>query len=331
MIRRPQFTSSAETAGGSVSHLPWPVENRFEPRSRLVTRFAIMTPMKNSALEYLKAFAVLCVLNSHLDDLYGPYEILGTGGAVGLAFFFFCSGYGLFLGQQRPFFDYMKRRIVRIYPSVWTCCILGTFIFGIPFTIRDAILAPAWWFVSFIMIFYVLIYWIRRFLFRHLKFLIGALWLTVVILFFFQDATGRTEMYFGTTATGRLTYFSILLWGAFLGSRQSSLDLKFNFKLDALKFIISLLAYYTLLFLDTRFEIVNRSLICSLPFFLAMIFYLYKITSGDVMKRLYEKPILGRPVSFLAILAVFLTAAGLRYATRGLVSIFQTTSFRPES
>ena len=43
---------------------------------------------------------------------------MATGGAIGDALFFFCSGYTLFLGRNASFFNWYKRRINRSTPSL---------------------------------------------------------------------------------------------------------------------------------------------------------------------------------------------------------------------
>ena len=52
--------------------------------------------------------------------MYPPkYEMFATGGTIGDALFMFCSGYTLFLGRIDRFDNWYKRRINRIYPSVF--------------------------------------------------------------------------------------------------------------------------------------------------------------------------------------------------------------------
>ena len=48
---------------------------------------------KNLSIELLKFIAVILVVNSHMDSLYGKYSALATGGAIGDTLFFFASGW----------------------------------------------------------------------------------------------------------------------------------------------------------------------------------------------------------------------------------------------
>lgn len=73
---------------------------------------------QNPSLEWLKFFAALMITNSHFGELYGNYSILATGGAIGDALFFFCSGIALSLARFDRFDNWYKRRFFRVYPSV---------------------------------------------------------------------------------------------------------------------------------------------------------------------------------------------------------------------
>lgn len=75
---------------------------------------------RNISIDILKFLAVLFITNSHMDLLYGEYSYLATGGAIGDALFFFISGFTIFLGREyKDFSNYYKRRINRIYPTVF--------------------------------------------------------------------------------------------------------------------------------------------------------------------------------------------------------------------
>lgn len=56
------------------------------------------------SIDVLKVIAVFMVLNSHMEICYGKYAILATGGAIGDALFFFCSGFTLLLGGGQNHF-----------------------------------------------------------------------------------------------------------------------------------------------------------------------------------------------------------------------------------
>jgi hypothetical protein len=77
--------------------------------------------MKHLDTQFLRALAIIAIINSHLDSYY-PIPYVGSGGAIGNSIFFFLSGFGLHLSQQqykKPFVQWLTHRIGRIYPSLW--------------------------------------------------------------------------------------------------------------------------------------------------------------------------------------------------------------------
>lgn len=58
---------------------------------------AITNEKRNISLDVLKFIAAIMITNSHLGSQYGQYSTLATGGYLGDALFFFCSGFALFL------------------------------------------------------------------------------------------------------------------------------------------------------------------------------------------------------------------------------------------
>lgn len=50
---------------------------------------------RNIGIDILKCFAVIVITN-YMDILYPKFGALATGGAIGDALFFFCSGFTLF-------------------------------------------------------------------------------------------------------------------------------------------------------------------------------------------------------------------------------------------
>lgn len=86
-----------------------------------------MAHKRNIAIDVMKFFAALLITNSHMGIMYTKFSSLATGGAIGDAIFFFCSGFTLFLGQERRFDNWYKRRISRIYPTILMCGVLTAF------------------------------------------------------------------------------------------------------------------------------------------------------------------------------------------------------------
>lgn len=82
-----------------------------------------MVKERNIAIDVLKFIAAILITNSHMGILYGKYNELATGGAIGDVLFFFCSGFTLFLSRGVRFDNWYKRRINRIYPTIFAWAI----------------------------------------------------------------------------------------------------------------------------------------------------------------------------------------------------------------
>ena len=80
------------------------------------------------SIDILKVLAVLLVLNSHMGICYGQYGFLATGGGIGDALFFFCSGFTLFMGRADRFDNWYKRRLSRILPSIISIAMVAAFV-----------------------------------------------------------------------------------------------------------------------------------------------------------------------------------------------------------
>lgn len=95
---------------------------------------------RNISIDILKCFAAILITNSHMGILYGNYSVLAMGGAIGDSLFFFCSGFTLFLGRMGGFDNWYKRRINRIYPTIFAWAILTSFFFNNHNDIKDVLL-----------------------------------------------------------------------------------------------------------------------------------------------------------------------------------------------
>lgn len=179
------------------------------------------TRERNLSIDMLKFLAVLLITNSHMDKLYGEYSVLATGGAIGDVLFFFCSGYTLFLGKLGRFDFWYKRRIRRIYPSVIALTIMGTFLWNFHRDMYYLITYGGEWFVSCIMIYYILLYFIRRYAIEYLNLMFFiTLFITFIWYFFFYEDKNFISIYKWTHIKWCF-YFLNMLLGAAVGLAES--------------------------------------------------------------------------------------------------------------
>lgn len=174
---------------------------------------------RNIGIDILKFFAALLITNSHMELLYGKYSVFATGGAIGDVLFFFSSGFTLFLGRMGRFDNWYKRRINRIYPTVFAWAILSAFFFNQHQSMDYTIIHGGGWFVTCIMIYYVVLYFIQRFLLHHLKCIFGIVTLICIVWYFIIDRPADYNMY-GATYFKWGHYFLFMLLGAMMGISQ---------------------------------------------------------------------------------------------------------------
>lgn len=110
---------------------------------------------RDLSIDLLKFLAVFFVVNSHMDMCYpGGLRFLASGGAIGDALFFFCSGFTLFIGRDDGFIPWYKRRLARIMPAVIVCVLAYACAYGEGW--YEAV--GGYWFVRCILLYYVLLY-----------------------------------------------------------------------------------------------------------------------------------------------------------------------------
>ncbi len=239
---------------------------------------------RDFSVECLKALATLLIINSHIDCCYGNAKILATGGAIGDALFLFCSGYALFLGANRSFFNYIKRRIRRIYPSVFASLIAMIALGEVSLQNFSTKTFFGGEFVIAIMMYYPILYIVRTYLKKMwLNFAI-VISVTIVAYYFFpyKYEVGEKGLYGITTLFRWIPYFGFMLLGAYIG--QNKYKLSFEFKRDFFKMSGSLFIFYLIQFLAKKYSFVAPWQIVTIPFLGLIVFYLFKLFNAPCMQ-----------------------------------------------
>lgn len=252
---------------------------------------------RDISIDILKFFAVLLITNSHMESLYGKYSALATGGAIGDVLFFFCSGFILFLGRERRFDNYYKRRINRIYPTVFMWALMAATIFHRHSDMLDVVLNGGGRFVSCIMIYYAVLHFIRKFAFNHLKIVFGFFVLISLAWYLVMDKSANYNMY-GATYFKWCHYFMFMLLGAILGSHP--IKQKIVFKYDLIKVISCIVMFYGILIAGRRWYFMHDMQVVSLLPLLGVTYYFYKICKSDVLGKLYYAPITGAIIKMIS-------------------------------
>lgn len=270
---------------------------------------------RNISIDILKFFAVLLITNSHFDEQYVSFKELATGGAIGDALFFFCSGYTLFLGRLGRFDAWYKRRIRRIYPSVISLGLITLLFYKTDMKLSQLLTDGAGWFVSCIMIYYILLYFIRKYAVDNLRsvyFLISIIILAWYSLFFgpfptwiennckplnwliFCQPMDKIWIYQWNYFKWGF-FFLFMLMGADLGLKESTSNKIKNrsFAFILFKLILSCLAFYAIPIASLAFPALQKILLLSLIPLGYICIYFYQLCQTKLMLSLYTHHISG--------------------------------------
>lgn len=247
---------------------------------------------RDYSIDILKFLAVFLIINSHMDALYVKYGMLATGGAIGDVLFLFASGYTLLLSKRDLSFDnWYKRRINRIYPSVFVCVVMGTL-----FRRNNELPLLSLWggeFIVAIMTYYILIYIIKKYLVRfvpHIIALTGVLSLFVYVLWFpYKDETGERGMYGITTLFRWIPYFAFMLFGSWMGLKRK--ELVFKPVGDFILMLICIIAFYGIQLASKKWPTIAPFQIITLMPLMGIVYFFYKWCHAEFWNKLYTKKV----------------------------------------
>lgn len=255
---------------------------------------------KNRGVVLLKCLAAFLITYSHMGLLFPQYDGLVTGGAIGDGLFFFCSGFTLFLGRTDNFFNWYKRRINRIYPTIIMWALFSSFFLGWNWSVEELITTPRYWFIPCIMVYYVIFYIIRTFFMNHLKWVfiffsiviaLGSIWLL--------DYT-KSVMY-ADISFMRMYYFLFMLLGAMtaIKKRKERTSLRVGVYV-----LISVLFYYACMGCYKLNPMLCRYQLISLIPLLSTIYWLFVFCDTVKIASVFDKPQVGKPIYLISTLTL---------------------------
>lgn len=245
---------------------------------------------RDFAIDIVKFLAVLLIINSHADVMYPHLKILATGGAIGDCLFLFCSGYTIFFGGVNySFGNYYKRRINRIYPSVFASVAFVHIVEQNPDVAwRELICTKP--FIMAIMVYYILLYYIRRYALNNLNWIlvaVGVISLFVYIFWFpYKYEVSSKGLYGITTHYRWIPYFAAMLLGAVMGIRRK--ELKYHAWWDFAKLLLCLIVFYAFQFAAKIYKPIAPWQVLTLLPLMGIVVYLYKWCNNWWMKRVYQ-------------------------------------------
>lgn len=247
-----------------------------------------MEKERDFAIDVVKFIAVLLIINSHADIMYPHLSILATGGAIGDCIFLFCSGFTLWMGGGKTFESYYKRRVNRIYPSVFVSIAFihiikrNSCIRAIEFAGGEFIIA--------IMFYYVLLYVIRQYAINYVKWIIILVALISLLIYVFwfpyKYETSSKGIYGITTYYRWIPYFVAMLLGAYLG--RIRLALRYDTVSDSIKLFICLFLFYSIQFVAKIYRPVAPLQIVTIIPLMGVVVYFYKWCNNNIIRKMYS-------------------------------------------
>ena len=195
--------------------------------------------------------------------------------------------------KQDLFVNWYKKRIQRLWPSVFLWSIIAAIIWKDPITWKNLLIANNYWFLQCIAIYYILFY-----IFGNLNiFIMGGGKICVQkILFMFSIAASLLYFYFMPKATGSIfhtnlhfvCHFSIMIMGGMTYLYKDKIKIKSLWK-DCLWAIFWFVLYFIILYIgkgkqDYKYYV---QIVGLLPLHL-FIFYAYKTASYHWCTTLFQ-------------------------------------------
>jgi len=267
---------------------------------------------RDPSIDILKFLAVILVLNSHSDVLYGQYSQLGTGGAIADSIFLFCSGYTLqkVAEQKDNFLNWYKRRINRIFPSMFAWALISTFLLGFGAYKVGNIYLWGGPFVMWVFILYVFYYICIRVL-KEKYTLIALGIIGAIVIYFFHFLDYPTDNMYAVVPFVWFIYFGAMILGAYVKKNRDLL--KFNIKVDAILFVVSVASFYILKMLSVKYSGMSWMGLLTIIPLLTTVFFLYKVATNTSVQKLTSNKYLS---------PIVLTIAGLcldSYIVQGII------------
>lgn len=152
------------------------------------------------------------------------------------------------------------------------------------------------WFVTCIMLYYIILFFIQKFCLNQLKWIFGVAASISIVWYLEIDRPSDYNMY-GNTYFKWCHYFLFMLLGAMMGI--SKRKWKFNLKLDLVKLIINIIVFYGILFAGRKINSIGEWQILSLIPLLGITCYFYKVCNTYYLKKWYEHKIFGWMIKFI--------------------------------
>lgn len=246
--------------------------------------------------QFLRAFAIILITNSHLDSYY-PIPYIGTGGAIGNSIFFCLSAFGIYLSQQKkhqPFSEWLSGRISRIYPSMWIVLLFLTIpiMFALGQVNDESIMLfigkffnPPYWFIRALLVYYILSFFLlgdeqKTKLFSIFG-LLGVLYFVIYLI-----CVDLSKWTVEDSSIKLIHYFMIFLFGIYLATKNRAIVYSGIHNYFVLLFLVAVVYGHKFLMtkgLYTEFQFIQQAAMYPI------VFYLLKISRSSLVLSMVNK------------------------------------------
>lgn len=247
---------------------------------------------RDISIDIIKFFAVFLIINSHSDIAYTKYSFFATGGAIGDALFLFCSGFTLFMKKPLRFDNYYKRRINRIYPSVFAAVFVMLLVGHYNWDTLNVASILGGEFIIAIMIYYIFLWIIHKWASNRITSImifVGIITLIAYWFFPYKYETSSKGIYGISTLFRWIPYFGVMLMGAYIGVKKEMI--RYSFKKDVLFLLLCILIFYGIQLAAKKYVQVAPWQILTVPFLFGIVYYFYKCCNAKSFQHIYESKI----------------------------------------
>lgn len=211
-------------------------------------------------IDLLRCLATVLITNSHYNNIW-PIPAMATGGSLGNTLFFAISGFCLSSVKEVKFSKWIKKRIIRLYPSVWIVTLIEFVIVNPNIrSVKDFvtyfIYPTQFWFVSAILLFYCLFYIITKYAFPYMNYIIIGVAVIYFVVYFGLMDISRWSIE-GNTYFKWIYYFEIMLI-AFKLKGSSIIMKKRPLTRMSVMLVGSVAVYFVFKYLLNKFPILMR-------------------------------------------------------------------------
>lgn len=177
---------------------------------------------RNLALVVMRFLAALCITQSHVACLLPErWQVAVVGADIGDGLFFFCAGYSLYLGRTYGgFIQWYGHKAARILPPFLVMGLLTGLFFGIKSSFIDVVSCSGYWFVKAIMIYYAVLYFVKRYCQSHLQIVFGVVCVALVAYGLLSFPFGPYYQLWGKFRFFSVFFLPVMTLGVVVGHRD---------------------------------------------------------------------------------------------------------------